>query len=116
MENPLVSVVIVTWNRREDVLETVQSVHNQTYPNYEVVVVDNGSTDGTVEALSEADPEVKLVALSENRGASVGRNAGFEAAEGDIVFLLDSDASLSKDTLTKVVSRLQSELLQSHWQ
>jgi GT2 family glycosyltransferase len=109
MENPLVSVVIVTWNRRDDVLETIKSVWDQTYLNYEIVVVDNGSTDGTVETLRDAQPSVKVVSLSENLGASGGRNPGIEAAQGDIIFLLDSDASLVADTLTRVVSKLQSQ-------
>ncbi len=109
MDTPLVSILILTWNRKEDVLEAVQSVYEQSYPNFEIVVVDNGSSDGTVETLSEAYPAVRLVALSENLGASGGRNLGIAVTQGDIVFLLDSDASLSEDTLIRTVARLTSE-------
>ena len=64
MEDPLISIVIVTWNRKEDVLETIRSIYDQAYQNVEIVVTDNASTDGTVEAVAEAYPEVKLVPLT----------------------------------------------------
>jgi GT2 family glycosyltransferase len=105
--NPLVSVVIVTWNRKAEVLKTVQSVHDQKYKYVEIVVVDNASTDGTVEALRQAYPEIKVIRLEENLGASAGRNPGISAAEGEIVFLLDSDASLGKETIQNAVHKLQ---------
>jgi GT2 family glycosyltransferase len=106
MEAPLVSVIIITWNRREDVLETIQSIYDQAYRNFEVIVVDNGSTDGTVEALRRAYPAVRVLALGRNTGVG-GRNAGIRSARGDIIFCLDSDASLSHDTLTQIVRKLQ---------
>ena len=110
MENPLISVVVVTWNRKEDVLETVQSIRTQAYQNVEIIVADNGSSDGTAEALAKIYPEVRLVRLAENLGASAGRNAGIGAAQGDIIFFLDSDASLGRDTLNKIVCKLQAEM------
>ena len=109
METPLVSIVIVTWNRKEDVLAAVQSVYDQIYPNCEIVVVDNAATDGTVNALREAYPAVRIIALDQNLGASGGRNPGITAARGEIIFLLDSDAGLSHDTLTKTVRKFQAE-------
>lgn len=109
MQSPLVSVVIVTWNRQADVLAAVHSVYDQAYPHVEILVVDNGSTDGTVEALHRAHPEITIIALDHNWGAAAGRNPGIVAAKGDIIFLLDSDASLRSDTLAKVVSKFQSD-------
>jgi GT2 family glycosyltransferase len=109
MDNPLVTVLIVTWNRKDDVLEAVRSVYAQSYRPVEVLVVDNGSTDGTLDALAQTYPQARSIALGENAGASAGRNAGIAAARGDIIFLLDSDASLGPDTLTSAVSKLQSE-------
>ncbi len=108
METPLVSVVIVTWNRREDVLETIQSVYDQAFPDYEIVVVDNGSTDGTVDALHQTYPEVRVVALDRNTGPTGGRNAGVARARGEIIFFLDSDASLGHETLVHTVDKFQS--------
>jgi GT2 family glycosyltransferase len=106
-ESPLVSVVIVTWNRKDDLLTTVGSIHEQSYRHYEIVVVDNASTDGTVEALQRMHPAVRIVALPKNLGASGGRNPGITAARGEIIFLLDSDASLGRDTLVSVVQKFQ---------
>lgn len=107
--SPLVSVVIVTWNRKADLLEAVRSVYDQSYPNVEVVVVDNASSDGTAETLQGSYPEVKLVALEHNTGAAAGRSVGIAAATGDIVFMLDSDASLAPDTLSVLVHKFQGE-------
>jgi GT2 family glycosyltransferase len=105
--NPLVSVVIVTWNRKMEILETVQSIHDQSYKNIEIIVVDNASTDDTAEALRKAYPEIKVITLEKNLGASAGRNPGIVAAEGEIVFLLDSDASLEHETIQNAVGKFQ---------
>jgi len=109
METPLVSVLVVTWNRKKDVLETVQSVYQQEYQNFEIIVVDNGSGDGTIDALRLFRPEVRIVALDRNIGISAGRNAGIQIARGEIIFCLDSDASLDHDALTNLVRRFQAD-------
>lgn len=109
METPLVSVIIITWNRKQDVLESVQSIYNQTYPHVEIIVVDNGSTDGTVDALAQTFPAVKIISLEQNTGVTVGRNIGITTAQGEVIFLLDSDASLEADTLSKVVHKFQGD-------
>ena len=96
------SIVILTWNRRAEVLETVR----RTLPfasrvGAEVIVVDNGSTDGTSEALSSAYPQIDLVRLPSNRGAS-GWNAGLERARGEWVMTLDDDSSPEGDWAAEV--------------
>src|SRR5262249_52132283 len=103
---PLISVVIVTWNRKNDVLETVRAVRSQAYENHQIVVVDNGSNDGTAEALRHADPAVDVVALPRNVGPAAGRTPGTDAAKGEIVFFLDSDASPAPETLGVVADKL----------
>jgi GT2 family glycosyltransferase len=107
--SPLVSVVVVTWNRKADVLETIQSIHEQSYRNVEIIVVDNASTDGTVESLKQKHPEIRVIPLQHNLGASAGRNPGISAAQGEIILLLDSDASLGKDTIQNAVRKFQSK-------
>ncbi len=109
MKNPEVTVLIVTWNRKDDILETIRAVNEQAYRDFEIVVVDNGSTDDTVKALRQAYPEIKIVELDRNMGAAVGRNAGAVAARGEIVFCLDSDASPSHDALLNIVHRFQAD-------
>jgi GT2 family glycosyltransferase len=103
---PLISVVIVTWNRRDDVLTTVRALRAQAYENYQIVVVDNGSTDGTVQALQRDEPGVDVIPLPDNVGAAAGRNPGIDAAKGPIVFFLDSDADPAPDTLSTIAAKL----------
>jgi len=109
MASTLVSIVIASWNRKDDVLETLPSIYEQEYPNYEIIVVDNGSTDGTAAALKEQHPDVIVVALDENLGATGGRNAGIAVAKGDIIFFLDSDCSMQHDTLVETVRKFESD-------
>lgn len=104
---PLVTILIITWNRKNDVLETIQSVYEQTYKNLEIIVVDNGSSDGTLEAILQNYPQVVVVGLDQNMGVSTGRNAGISIAKGEIIFCLDSDASPGQDTLLKIVRKFQ---------
>ena len=88
-----VSVVIPTYQRKALVAEAIESALAQPWPDLEVVVVDDGSTDGTVEALTArfgADPRVRVL-RKENGGTASARNAGLEAATGTYVALLDSD-------------------------
>lgn len=106
---PLVSVVIAAWNRRQDVLQTIRSVMEQDFPDFEIVLVDNASTDGTSDAVLAFFPDARLVQLSENRGATGGRNAGIAAARGEIILCLDSDASLDIGTMRVIVQKFRSD-------
>jgi glycosyltransferase involved in cell wall biosynthesis len=89
-ERPTVSVVIPTWNRRDLVARAVESVLAQTRPPEEVIVVDDGSTDGTAASLAERFPDLNLVE-QENRGVSAARNRGVHEAAGSWIAFLDSD-------------------------
>ena len=85
-----VSVVIPTCNRADLILRALASVRAQTRPPTEVLVVDDGSTDATVERVRAAFPEVTLLE-QKNRGVSAARNAGIQKARGTWIALLDSD-------------------------
>jgi glycosyltransferase involved in cell wall biosynthesis len=89
---PLVSAVVPTRNRPDLVCRAVRSALNQTYPNFEVVVVVDGPDPATVAALEELrNPCVRIIALSENVGGSEARNIGAREARGEWVALLDDD-------------------------
>ncbi len=90
MTNPLVSVIIPTYNRTQYICEAVDSVLAQTYRNIEVIVVDDGSTDNTEEILSQYDSKIKYV-FQNNAGPSAARNNGIKQARGDLLAFLDSD-------------------------
>jgi len=91
-KNPLVSVVIPTYNRADKIDRSLTSVLNQTYENLEVVVVDDGSTDNTEEVIrSYEDTRVHYIGHEENKGATAARNTGIEAAKGEFIAFQDSD-------------------------
>ncbi len=106
---PIVSIVIAAWNRRQDVLQTIQSIYAQDYPDFEIIVADNASTDGTSDAVSASFPDVRLVCLEENRGATGGRNAGIAIARGEIILCLDSDASPERGALCAIVQKFSND-------
>jgi glycosyltransferase involved in cell wall biosynthesis len=87
---PRVSAIIPTYNRKAFVLEAVGSILEQTYGDYELIVVDDGSGDGTGEALKQYGGQLRY-AYQDNQGVSVARNHGLELAEGEFIAFLDSD-------------------------
>ncbi len=94
----MISVIIPTYNRYDFLLEAVQSVKNQSYKNFELIIVDDGSTDKTSE-LSERKDLVYL--KQENKGPAAARNAGVKLAAGEWVAFLDSDDLWHKEKLQK---------------
>jgi glycosyltransferase involved in cell wall biosynthesis len=89
--NPLVSVIIPCFNYGQFVGEAIQSVLNQTYPDLEVIVVDDGSTDTTRDVVySFRDPRIRYV-YQENAGENVARNTGIQQARGEFIAFLDAD-------------------------
>lgn len=91
--NPLVSVVLCSYNQGQYISSAVESVVGQTYPNWELVVVDNGSTDDTKDRLQryQADPRIKLLLCDENRPVTRRLNEAIAASRGELVSLLYSD-------------------------
>lgn len=87
---PLFSVIIPTFNRADFLRQTLESVRRQTFTDYEVIVVDDGSTDDTAAWLSEAASKVKLI-TQQNSGPGIARNKGAEQAQGVYLAFLDSD-------------------------
>ena len=105
--NPLVSVVIPTYNREKYIGQTVESVLNQTYSNFEVIVVDDGSTDGTKKALLKYASRLKYIFQSNSeRGAS--RNKGLKESKGEFIAFLDSDDLWLPEKLNEEISQLLS--------
>ena len=90
---PDVSIVIVTWNGRQHLEACLSAVAAQTGVAAETIVVDNGSTDGTLEFIRDRYPWVRLVSLQRNRGFAGGNNAGVREARGRYVALLNNDTS-----------------------
>jgi glycosyltransferase involved in cell wall biosynthesis len=89
-DNPLISVIIPTYNHSQFLEEAIQSVLAQEYQNLEIIVIDDGSTDGTREILSKYQGKVICIFQS-NKGPSAARNRGIKVARGQYVAFLDSD-------------------------
>lgn len=106
---PTVSVVIPTYNRSDVLPRAVDSVLDQTYEDFEVLVVDDGSDDGTLSLLdSYDDPRLRVVTHGTNRGANVARNTGTEHVNGEFVAFLDSDDEWHPQKLNRQLARYQS--------
>lgn len=103
---PRVSVIIPTYNRKDYVQEAIDSVLAQTYTDYEIIVVDDGSTDGTGEALQARYGDRIRYVWQENQGESVARNRGIEMARGEYVAFLDSDDMWLPEKLEKQIAFL----------
>lgn len=103
MVDPLVSVIVPTYNRPEQVLRCLEAVSRLDYEPYEIVVVDSGSTDDTVARVAGSYPDVKLVQLDDNVGASGSRNAGMRNAEGVYFYFIDSDVLVEPNALSALV-------------
>ena len=104
---PLVSVIIPNWNGASHLPTCLESLRRQTYPHVEIVVADNGSTDGSLELLAQHYPRVNILALGENRGFTGACNAGIEISQGEFLVLLNNDTKVSSQWLEKVVIAFQ---------
>jgi GT2 family glycosyltransferase len=109
---PTVCTIVVNWNRRADTLACLASLARATYPSLTVIVVDNGSRDGSVAAVRQAYPGVDIVESSDNLGFAGGCNAGISrarATRADQVLLLNNDAEVAPDTITLLVDALHGD-------
>jgi glycosyltransferase involved in cell wall biosynthesis len=104
---PLVSVIIPTYNRAHLIGRAIASVLAQTYRNFEIIVVDDASTDDLAAALAEADcPQLRCFTHPRNRGAAAARNTGIAAANGEFVAFLDSDDVWYPEKLAEQVAAM----------
>jgi len=101
-KNPTVSVIIPTYNRARLIKRAIQSVLNQTYQDFEIIVVDDGSTDNTEEVVkSFNDPRIRYIRHEKNKGTAAARNTGIKAARGKFIAFQDSDDEWLPEKLEK---------------
>lgn len=104
---PLVTIVLPTYNRRPLLGKAVDSILQQTYGNWELIVVDDGSTDGSLESLPQ-DPRIRAVQLAHTANLAKVRNTGLDAARGDVIGFIDSDDTWQPEKLALQIARMQS--------
>ena len=104
VEPPVISVIMPVYNRAATVRRAIDSVLGQDFADFELIVVDDASSDGSAEAVAAvADPRVKLVRLAANGGSNAARNRGIAAARAPLIAFLDSDDSYLPHKLGTVV-------------
>jgi GT2 family glycosyltransferase len=109
---PRVAAVVLSWNGKEDTLACLRSLGAATYPELDVLVVDNHSSDGSAEAVAAQHPEASLVRLDANLGFAGGMNAGIAAARSDgasHVMLLNNDTVVEPGFLEPLVAALAAD-------
>ncbi len=100
---PLISVIVLTWNGRRFLADCLGSLVGQTMWDFEVILVDNGSSDGTADYVREQFPWVRLVILPENVGFAEGNNRGLEEARGEFIVTLNNDTLARPEFLEELV-------------
>ena len=106
MKKPKVSVIYLTNNRKKDILKHIGLLKNQAFKDFEIILVDNDSTDGTREEVSKKFPRVRIIHNRPGIGRA-GHNKGMEAARGKILVTIDSDMYLNNDTLERIVDKFE---------
>ncbi|MGA2780313.1 MAG: glycosyltransferase family 2 protein [Smithella sp.] len=107
---PLISLILVTMNRKELLRRCLESILLQKFADYEIIVVDNASTDGTGDMVQSMFPYVRYFYLSKNLGVPGGRNYGVQMSTGEFCVFLDDDAIFADvEVLNRLVSYLQSD-------
>jgi hypothetical protein len=107
--NPLISVIIVNYNGKRFLFDCLSSILSQVYCPVEVIIVDNASSDGSVEYSQKNFPQVKVITLSSNRGFAGGTNAGIRAAKGEFILTLNNDTIVDSHMLEEIVRPMLAE-------
>ncbi|MCX7778695.1 MAG: glycosyltransferase family 2 protein [Patescibacteria group bacterium] len=106
----MISVIIPTYQHGNTILNTLETIFYQTYQNFEVIIVNDGSTDDTKKKLEKTEKRwpgrIKII-NQERKGANSARNRGFQEAKGDFLFFCDADVELKNDCLEKMVKILK---------
>lgn len=99
MADPLVTIFILSWNRKKETIRAIESSLMQTYSNFEILVVDNGSTDYSANVIQDLFPSIQFKQLDKNYGCPEGRNQGIKFCKSEYIFFLDDDGILHKDAV-----------------
>jgi len=108
-EKKTVSIVLLSYNNREDLTECILSLMHQTYQDFETIVVDNASTDDSEEFVTTNYPEIKVVQTGKNLGYAAGNNAGFNVAEGEYIVVVNPDTITDPSWLAELIAPLKND-------
>jgi GT2 family glycosyltransferase len=105
-DNHKVSLIVVNWNDERFLKDCLGALCDQSYGNREIILVDNGSSDNSVRFARESFPEVKVIALRENKGFTGGNAVGLEIAQGAYIALVNNDARVDKAWLESLLKTM----------
>jgi len=111
MSKELVSVIIPTYNRCSSLCRCLQSVYVQEYKPFEVIVIDNGSDDGTAEIIKKEFSSVKFIMNKNNKGPAIARNQGIRASNGHYVWFIDSDVEIREVSCLRTIISIMEQCL-----
>jgi hypothetical protein len=106
-EQPLVSIVSVQYGHPEVTLEMIQSLKQISYPNFEIIIVDNASPEGNPDIVKEKYPDIVYIKSDENLGFAGGNNLGFNVAKGKYILMLNNDTEVEIDFLEPLVAKME---------
>lgn len=105
MQQPIVSIIIANWNGLKFLEKCLASLASQTYRNFEIIIIDNGSNDGSVQFIRDKHPQVNILENKTNIGFASANNQGIKAARGKYIFLLNNDTIIDRDGLYNLVKK-----------
>jgi GT2 family glycosyltransferase len=106
---PLVTIMLVTYNRLPELQRALKSAYEQSYQHVEIVVIDNASQDGTADWVEQHHPDIRLLRLYRNIGCPSARNTGFAMSAGTYVYSLDDDGWLDRDAVKRAVALMEQD-------
>src|SRR3989338_3820250 len=107
-DNPLISVIVLNWNGKRYLEKCLSALHNQTYPNVEMILIDNGSSDGSVEfAREHYSNSIHLITCSKNIGFAAGNNLGIRASKGEYIATLNNDTEADPYWLEELIKGMK---------
>lgn len=98
-----ISIIVLNWNGKKYINDCLTSIFYQSYKDFEVIFVDNASTDGSINFIKDSFPNVKIIQNKENYGFAKGNNIGIRKAKGEYILILNTDTKLDKDFLKEII-------------
>lgn len=112
MKEPFVYIIILNWNGYKDTIECIESIKKITYKNYDILIIDNGSTDNSVTELSKKYPNVTIIENQENLGYAGGNNIGFKYAlkkKAEYTFIINPDSIISETCINELIVKMNDD-------
>ncbi len=109
MKNPFISIIIVNWNGKSFLHDCLTSLEKNSYKNYEILFVDNASTDDSIAYVKQHFPSIKIISNTKNLGFAGGHQVAFEKARGDAILLLNTDTLVKKNLIKELIHVLYSQ-------